>query len=482
MSKARKRLFCRDLINGDFLYAIRFEYTGEWTYRTIGYGNKRYRLITLLTSGVLTFLEPYIGDFWMCGAGNGGGGGGVPTYPNINYGHRTAGHGGGGGYPLQRLGVVLEGEIQVDIGKGGKGGIGSYQETGEYSTPGADGGATMFGDEVAPGGHLANGGSGGGLPRYILSSTHGHGLVTTYGGKGIGKTTVPFGDTHNFAPLCAGGAAGVLRDTQAQAPYGQWWYGQPGGSNGSDSVALGSTNGESAWYAPGGHLGGGNGINTGAAVQPGSNGSAPGAGGGGGRCTSGFGTHSGASGGDGADGVVYIRIPLDQEPKISAEITASKSVANVTVVYPSQSIKWNVSVTGGSGDYTKRFLIFRDGKFHGESDLPGTTKAMFLSIPGQYLVGIEVYDKQTQETRTVYGGEVEVVLVDQIATTKSLHVTMRSTTSYQTGSDVVTVTPTGTQVIVTGARVFGSGFYWYPTRWGDYNGYIEESYLTLIAP
>lgn len=304
MSKARLRLFCKDMINGDFLYQILFNYTAGYTYRTIVADDQRYRLITLTHSGTITFLEEYVGDVWLCGGGEGGGGGGATPYMDGYTAGIQSGHGGGGGRCAFENNVALRGSIPVIIGARGKGGARGVSkswgngEYSEHSTPGDAGGKTSFGDLGADGGKNASGGSGGGLPRVVASNY-------PYKGLGDGISTVPFFDTQNFDPLCAGGASGTLYEYSHNPPY---QTGCDGGSNGSNSGPSTPSYSEVPISAKGGFNGGGFGGSSGS--LGGGNGANFGAGGGGGEASAMYGEYSGTDGGAGYNGVVMIRIPV----------------------------------------------------------------------------------------------------------------------------------------------------------------------------
>lgn len=288
------RLFCKDLINGDFLYAIRFLYTGEWMYRTIAVNEQRYRLITLLTSGQIEFLEPYRADIWLNGGGCGGQASGYDGSSVC-----LAGIGGCGGYCKESLGMELSGIYPVEIGAGGKGGVCSYT-WGSRIAP-EPGGMTRLGNITAAGGTTDAGGSGGGGVRYIA----GNQMWPTAPGVGSHITTIPFGDGSNFSPHSAGGAGGSKANSQNA---NDTWnaHGGNGGSNGTDGGPAGP---DYFSFATGGYLGGGNASDASSASVK--HASFYGSGGAGANARD-IGGQPGQQGmgGDGYRGIVYIRIPI----------------------------------------------------------------------------------------------------------------------------------------------------------------------------
>lgn len=295
MSKPRPRLFCSDLINGDFLYAVRFAYTGEWQYRTITTDGERYRLVTLLSDGLLTFLEPYVCDMWMCGGGGGGEAGGY-TFNGTSYAPYP-GKGGSGGYCAFEFGIELGGQYNVLVGKGGKRGEPNEPVAGR--NPPTPGGATSLGGLIAEGGTIVGGGSGGGGWHYDNGNT----WYPIAGGEGAGISTLPFGDDLHFDLHCAGGAGGNYKlDGGTRACIGG-----DGGSDGANGNP-GKTGPSSLVLAVGGERGGGNGSFE--DVDPVRDATYPGAGGAGGYCWAKVNGIQQTYGGHGADGIVYIRVPF----------------------------------------------------------------------------------------------------------------------------------------------------------------------------
>lgn len=144
-----------------------------------------------------------------------------------------------------------------------------------------------------------HGGSGGG--------GHGH-YGTTTGGTGDGLSKYPFGD-RNYElwagkPHCAGGGGGAY-----YSPSNGNYKGGNGGTNGSNGTA-GSSN-STASPGTGGSYGGGKGGEA-RYDSYASGGNATYYGSGGGSIGYSNGMHSSATCGSGYQGIVYVRMPLDQ--------------------------------------------------------------------------------------------------------------------------------------------------------------------------
>lgn len=234
---------------------------------TMGDG-KQYRLLTLTKSGTLTVPEEVQAEVWMCGGGANGSNG-------SSYG--MAGYGGAGAFTA--TGALTLGASTVAViaaGDRGASSIGSIQT------------ATI-------GTTICNGGTGGGGN---LEGTH---------GKGDGVDKHPFGDTTYFPDAhCAGGGGGG----QNSPSIGVSLTGGAGGTNGGNGSPAKSANGDGG---AGGEKGGGKGGR--ASVGPDSAGGDAtfyGSGGGGGACLEFMGTVQGANGGAGYQGVIYVRIPVNQ--------------------------------------------------------------------------------------------------------------------------------------------------------------------------
>lgn len=262
-------------------------YTGAMTDQIVLMSNVAYRLLTLTSSGTLTISNSRKADVWMCNGGNGG-------YAKGLYGGANpvlAGPGGGGGYVTQNR-ITISGSIACTIGAGGAGG--KYSDV--NSEP-QKGGTTTF-REISPGAQ----------PTSALDGASGGGAGYTHPnfGKGNGKSTMPFSGTpgeHSFLKYHSAGGGGGGSRVDKKDDNGEWYtdyrYGGNGGSNGSN----GSENGSSA----GGNNGGGAGEVYGEekkdATFYGS--------GGGGSCGE-DGNYGNDTGGSGYQGIIYIRIPLDQ--------------------------------------------------------------------------------------------------------------------------------------------------------------------------
>lgn len=264
-------------------------YTGTMTDQIVLMSNVAYRLLTLTSSGTLTLSKARKGDVWMVSGGANG-----------------TQYGGGGGYTKQVDGVTLTGSMAAVVGAG------SVYATGS-SRPGK---STFLGNTTnAPDiswGVSLNGGSGGG------------GYRGNAGGSGDGISKYPFGDAAGAKlkssgaivsgtdkPHCGGGGGGGVGDNESD----RFYNGGAGGTNGGNGGTItNDSSGESG--GAGGDYGGGEGgtgvndnnyIHGKAATFYGSGG------GGGGYWTNSKGTNNlQGNGGDGYQGIIYVRIPLDQ--------------------------------------------------------------------------------------------------------------------------------------------------------------------------
>lgn len=243
-------------------------YTGTMTDQIVIMSNVAYRLLTLTSSGTLNLSNSRKADVWMCNGGNGGNG--------------NSGAGGGGGYVYQER-IQVGGTVACIIGAGGTGG---NSDTDYY---GLAGGATAIGaKKPAAQSRGANGASGGGASGLGDSA-----------GNGAGTPTVPFSESGNFEQHSAGGGGGAYDDQEAD----QCTTGGIGGSNGGNGGSTGNN-------GTGGIKGGGLGNSS---FWSGGNASFYGSGGGGGG--SGYnsdGKRRVGYGGSGYQGIIYVRIPLDQ--------------------------------------------------------------------------------------------------------------------------------------------------------------------------
>lgn len=256
-------------------------YTGTMTDQIVLMSNVAYRLLTLTSSGTLTLSKSRKADVWMCNGGNGGNGGSASD--------GTGGSGGGGGYIHQER-MQVSGSVVCTIGTGGG--------------ASAAGGTTSFGaKKPAEQSSGPNGASGGG---------NGYGEETR--GKGNLGSTMPFSGTpneHSFLKYhSAGGGGGGIR---RRYEYDDGWHtnygiGGAGGSNGSNGIDSGS--------GAGGDYGGGEGEAFDSQSQK-KDAFWYGSGGGGARVKmdetdNGREYYADSSGGSGYQGIIYIRIPLDQ--------------------------------------------------------------------------------------------------------------------------------------------------------------------------
>ena len=233
-------------------------YTGNYTDEIVTMGNGlQYRLLTLTSSGVLT-LESFLGDVWLCGGGFNG-----QKSLEGNY----AGDGGNGANFNQVNNTIISSR---NVTVAAREGISYFGDISSDSIAGAKKGT---------GAYIARAG---------------------YGGSAAAQSTQPFNDTYFTKYPCAGGGGGGMID------FNQRGYG--GGSGGS-SIGNGENGDRSYGYGgAGGVTGGGKGG--GVDNLTGKNGSYYGAGAGGGALNNI--TDTEYNGGKGYQGVVFVRIPLEQ--------------------------------------------------------------------------------------------------------------------------------------------------------------------------
>lgn len=265
-------------------------YTGNMTDEIVTMSGVQYRLLTLTSSGTLTVDEKVNAEVWLCDGGN-----------SASVGGNTGG--GAGAYVASGTVVLSEASVAI-IGSGGR--AGNF------------GGETSFMD-IKPKGekkYIEQGGSAGGS--------------NSGSGRGDGITKYPFGDSVYFAGKChcAGGGAGAYACYFADVSSGEMQWNACGGSNGG-----GQTGGHmESLYSPecdiyggsGGSFGGGDGGNLtiydlyDASTEDGYNAFWYGSGGGGASCVDMFDenednvTYHYGSGGQGYQGVIYVRIPINQ--------------------------------------------------------------------------------------------------------------------------------------------------------------------------
>lgn len=285
----RRRMLIASAIAGSAVdvTTVPISYTGNMTDEIVTMGDgKQYRLLTLTSSGTLTIAQPVVAGIWLCG----GGANGARGY--TNYG----GRGGSGGFIGSLTQYAIQGMIPLTAIIGAATAQTSIADTGTIlSADGAYASDTL----PYPTSYGASGGGGAG------------GNSNRSGLAGTGETTYPFGDTVYFSgkPHCAGGGGGAFRDESGSET--EKAKGGNGGSNGSNGKSgQAASTGGSASASTGGLLGGGNGGND--PVFSGSNGKpgtfyGAGGGGGPGRDT------GGKAAGSGYQGVIYVRIPLNQK-------------------------------------------------------------------------------------------------------------------------------------------------------------------------
>ncbi len=291
----RRRLMIAALARID-VAALAIAYTGAMTDQIVTMGDgKQYRLLTLTSSGTLSVEKPVQADVWMCG----GGANGNPAWT----GGSAGGCGGSGGFIAQ---VVQQKIKNIIAAVGAAAGASSISGDASLSASGALSPSVYSLDASKVYGATGGGGRG--------AYTYDNDVA---GLKGTGFTTYPFGDTTFFSgkPHCAGGGGG----TYSESSYGGDDYGSDGGNGGTNGG-----NGYSGYKYEWGHsrpgagglFGGGKGSN-GVGANAATNASFYGSGGGGGA------THERDEEGDvfdytyppsaGYQGVIYVRIPLDQK-------------------------------------------------------------------------------------------------------------------------------------------------------------------------
>lgn len=261
-------------------------YTGTMTDQIVLMSNVAYRLLTLTSSGTLTLSKSRKADVWMVAGGN------TEYYDS----------GGAGGYSKQENGVQIAGNMAAVVGAGAvyagiEGGFGGLSSFGGVATKAPNTNSIS-----------RNGGTGGGT-NYMARSS------------GDGESKYPFGDTGGAAaqntgnivagtdkPHSGGGGGGGVTNLEEDLTYG----GGNGGTNGGAGEQ-----GPYDWPSGGrgGNYGGGNGGKgeNGTVGSKGESATFYGAGGGaGGVYVKRSGTARNNAGGNGYQGIIYVRIPLDQ--------------------------------------------------------------------------------------------------------------------------------------------------------------------------
>lgn len=259
---------------------------------------KQYRLLTLTSSGTLTVDDEVNAEVWMCGGGTSG----VASYSIEQSG------GGAGAYTAQKT-ITLAGDMAAVIGAGG----GAAATSALYSPGYNKGGASSFGGVSTSTAFSVSSQRQGG----VSGGTGGGENVRGAGATGDGVTKYPFGDSSYFAhPHCAGGGSGAMYYDDKNINSTIKYYGGSGGTNGGNG-AKGSTGNNTV--GSGGNYGGGNGGSAtgGRMASVGADATYYGSGGGGGGgciyiTSSGSQTVGQKYGGAGYQGVIYIRIPVEQ--------------------------------------------------------------------------------------------------------------------------------------------------------------------------
>ena len=250
-------------------------------------GGTQYRLLTITQSGTVKFAEPVTGEVWMCGGGTSG--------RSSNAGLAVRAGGGGAGAFTASGQVALSGSMVAVVGSGG---ATMSTDVGGYNF----GGASSFGGIATSVGFSANSK----IYYGVRGGTGGGSSGNTAAGTGDGVTKYPFGDSTYFAhPHCGGGGAGGSYANSSSARYS----GGAGGTNGG-SGAKGADSVGNAMYCTGGaggEYGGGRGGNHNESGTPAAYYGSGGGGGGYYYSGSKFG-----NGGAGYQGVIYIRIPVNQ--------------------------------------------------------------------------------------------------------------------------------------------------------------------------
>ena len=237
--------------------AMAISYSGNHTDQVVTMGDgKKYRLLTLTSSGILTLEEEVSADVWLCyGGGNG-----------ASYNGNVGGAGGSGGIFCNETATLPKTSTITIAAAGGASNISGVNLSNWLTGAGGGGGA--------------NGGS----------------KVYGTGGVKAGGDTRPFQDSYFTSYPCAGGGGGGSANSKSGSNYS--------GGNGGSSTGAGA-NGSGYSYSNGGVTGGGRGayLSGGATAA-----TYYGSGGGGGQGSS----YEYGGGKSGYQGLCVIRIPLEQ--------------------------------------------------------------------------------------------------------------------------------------------------------------------------
>ena len=245
---------------------------------TMGDGND-YRLLAITQSGNLVLSDAVACEVCVVGGGANGG-----------YDSSHGSPGGAGAYlKNQIINDFVGGEVIVGAAQG----VSSIGSVSVNAVSGKDGGT--------------GGGAGGALQyRYSGSTGTSYGQATQYPGTGDGLSKYPFGDSSYSLwvnkPHCAGGAGGPERGYNEFSETYSNQAGGNGGSNGSNGFA-------GAWDTYSGGTGGLYGGANGGTLNSGNNATYYGSGGGGLGYRH---VSEGRTAGAGYQGIVYLRISVNQ--------------------------------------------------------------------------------------------------------------------------------------------------------------------------
>lgn len=275
-----------------------------------------YRLLTLTSSGTLTVEEDVEAEVWMCGGGTSGASG---TF-----------RGGGAGAFTKSGAVTLSSGMAAVIGAGGAtASMNNRANLGGSTSFGGMATSTDFSVITTAGGYGYSGGTGGGA----------NGMTA---GTGDGLTKYPFGDSGYFTKChCAGGGGG---GRFAAVNNSISVTGGDGGTNGGNGRAGGDDG--NAGGAGGSYGGGAGGTGTNSnSSNPGSAASFYGSAGGGGGSYSTTAFVYIGTGGAGYQGVIYIRIPVEESGGGSVtptliSFTVTDSFGVTTTYTAEQGMTW----------------------------------------------------------------------------------------------------------------------------------------------
>lgn len=264
---------------------LSINYTGaHQDYGVVQMNDGDYRLLAFTSSGTLTIDKPVNCEVCVVGGGANGN-------EELDYGHGNNSHGGAGAYMKNQVIEAFEGGAVV---------VGAAQ------------GVSSIGGVSVAAVSGVNGGTGAGIMFY-------------YPATGDGLSKYPFGDESYELwvgkPHCAGGAAGghtvrTTPDSDGNDRY-EHYQGGDGGTNGGNGGTVKELN-LSAYSSntpggSGGAYGGGNGGAVASQTSAGGNATYYGSGAGGGGHFEYYTENSKTlAGGVGYQGIVYMRIPVNQ--------------------------------------------------------------------------------------------------------------------------------------------------------------------------